>query len=272
MAQSALLNVMVNAAHRAARNLTRDFGEVEQLQVSRKGPADFVSKADKKAEGTIRHELEKARPTWGFLLEEGGEVPAKDGVDARWIVDPLDGTTNFLHGLPHFSISIAAEIHGKIEAGIIFDPIRNEMFTAEKGRGAFLEDRRLRVSSRNSPKESILATGIPHLGRGDRPLFQGELEIFMEQVAGVRRFGTASLDLAYVAAGRFDGFWEHDLKIWDIAAGMLIIREAGGMVTECEGGDEMLKTGSIMAGNPDIHSFMESSLRPYYRERRRAKK
>ncbi|MCK5042227.1 MAG: inositol monophosphatase, partial [Sphingomonadales bacterium] len=179
---------------------------------------------------------------------------------------------NFLHGIPHFAISIAAEIHGKIEAGIIFDPIRNEMFTAEKGRGAFLEDRRLRVSSRNSPQDCVLATGIPHLGRGDKSLFQGELDIFMAKAAGIRRFGTASLDLAYVAAGRFDGFWEHDLKIWDIAAGMLIVREAGGMVSECEGGDDMLKTGSILAANSDAHSFMESDLRKYYRDLKRAKK
>jgi len=272
MAQSALLNVMIKAAHSAARNLTRDFGEVEQLQVSRKGPADFVTKADRKAEGTIRYELEKARPTWGFLLETGGSVPAQEGVDARWIVDPLDGTTNFLHGLPHFAISIAAEIHGKIEAGIIFDPIRNEMFTAEKGRGAYLGDRRLRVSSRTNPQDCVLATGIPHLGRGDKALFQGELEVFMEKVAGVRSFGSASLDLAYVAAGRFDGFWEHNLKIWNIAAGVIIIREAGGMVTECDGGDNMLKSGSIMAANGDIHGFMENELRPYYRNYKKAKK
>jgi myo-inositol-1(or 4)-monophosphatase len=263
---------MTSAAHRAARNLTRDFGEVEHLQVSRKGPADFVSKADKKAEETLQYELAKARPNWGFLMEERGEVAAKDGVDARWIIDPLDGTTNFLHGLPHFSISIAAEIHGKVEAAVVFDPIKNEMFTAEKGRGAYIDDRRLRVSARTKPNDCILATGIPHLGRGDKALFQGELEIFMNKTAGIRRFGTASLDLAYVAAGRFDGFWEHDLKIWDIAAGILIIREAGGMVSECEGGDEMLKTGSIMAANSDIHSFMESELRPYYRNFKKANK
>ena len=272
MAQSALINVMLSAAHRAARNLTRDFGEVEQLQVSRKGPADFVSKADKKAEETLHYELERARPGWGFLMEEGGKIAADEGFEARWIIDPLDGTTNFLHGLPHFAISIAAEIHGKIEAAVIYDPIRDEAFTAEVGRGAFMGERRLRVSSRTNPQDCLLATGIPWVGRGDKELFQGEMDLFMDKVAGIRRYGSAALDLAYVAAGRFDGFWEHDLKIWDIAAGVLIVREAGGMVTECEGGSGMLTSGSIMAGNSDIHSFMDGQLRPYYREFKKAKK
>ncbi|MEM7443881.1 MAG: inositol monophosphatase family protein, partial [Pseudomonadota bacterium] len=215
-AGSPLINVMVRAAERAARQLVRDFGEVEQLQVSRKGPADFVSQADLKAEKTITTELAKARPSFGFLMEESGTKEGQDA-DWRWIVDPLDGTTNFLHGLPHWAISIAAEEKGEIVAGVVLNPISNELFWAEKGKGAFLNDRRLRVSSRRTLQEAVLATGIPFLGHGDISTFQAELTRLMPQVAGIRRYGAAALDLAFVAAGRFDGFWESKLNAWDVA-------------------------------------------------------
>ncbi|MBT3767634.1 MAG: inositol monophosphatase, partial [Rhodospirillales bacterium] len=215
--RSPLLNVMTAAAQKAGRKLIRDFGEVEHLQVSQKGPADFVSNADHKAEKILREELQKARPRFGFLLEEGGEIKGED-ISNRWIVDPLDGTTNFLHGIPHFSISIALERDGIPYAGVVYEPIHDEMYWAEKGSGAFLNGRRLRVSGRKEMNESLFSTGIPFLGAKDHPQFLKELEAVMAVSAGVRRFGSAALDLAYVAAGRYDGFWETGLNAWDIAA------------------------------------------------------
>jgi myo-inositol-1(or 4)-monophosphatase len=248
---SALFNVMSGAAQKAARALKRDFGEVENLQVSQKGPSDFVSAADLKAEKTIRVELQKARPKFGFLMEESGTIPGEDP-DHRWIVDPLDGTTNFLHGLPHFAISIALEMKGDLIAGLVFNPITDEMFFAERGKGAFLNNRRLRVSARAHLADAVITTGIPHLGRGDHPAYLAQLSRVMGATAGVRRLGSASLDLAYVAAGRCDGFWEYGLEPWDIAAGILLIREAGGFVTDISGKDA-LGASNIVAANAKLY-------------------
>ncbi len=265
--RSPLINVMAGAALKASRKLNRDFGEVENLQVSRKGPADFVSNADRKAEQTIFEELSTARPNFSFLMEERGEVK-RENAQGRWIVDPLDGTTNFLHGLPHFAISIAAEEKGKLVAGVIYDPIRDEMFWADRGRGAYLNDRRLRVSARQTLNTALLATGIPWSGRPNHDLFTAQLNAFMPEVAGIRRFGVASLDLAYVAAGRFDGFWEQDLQPWDMAAGILIVREAGGFVTDFGGGEKMLQTGAIVAVNQDLQKPVLKTLRQAARSQR----
>jgi myo-inositol-1(or 4)-monophosphatase len=262
--RSATLNVMIRAADRAARGLKRDFGEVENLQVSRKGPADFVSAADLKAERVLREELRKARPDYGFLMEESGAVAGAAGATRRWIVDPLDGTSNFLHGLPHFAISIALEDAGELVAAVVYDPIKNDMFYAEKGVGAFLNDRRMRVSGRSRLDNALVATGIPFKGRGgapERQTFQAELEIMMSETAGVRRWGTASLDLAYVAAGRYEGFWERNLQIWDIAAGVLLVREAGGYVSAIEGSPLQLDGSSILAANDSLHGSLVKLLR-----------
>lgn len=249
---SALWNVMTEAARKAARALRRDFGEVEQLQVSSKGPSDFVSAADLKAEKTLRTELQKARPRFGFLMEETGEIQAEDGKH-RWIIDPIDGTTNFLHGIPHFAISIALEMEGDIIAGLVYNPIVEEMFYAEKGKGAFLNDHRLRVSARNKMSEAVIATGIPFHGRPGHEPFLKQLGRVMQAAAGVRRMGTASLDLAYVAAGRYEGFWETGLQPWDIAAGVLLVREAGGFVTDFKGEKDVLGTGNVVAANAKLH-------------------
>ncbi len=248
----AIINVMDKAARRAGRDLARDFGEVEQLQVSRKGAADFVSAADTRSEQTLHYELMKARPDFGFLGEEGGRQEEGDGVH-RWIVDPLDGTTNFLHGLPNFAISIALEERGQIVAGVVYEPLNDELYWAEKNSGAFLHDRRLRVSARQHMSESLIATGMPFLGHGDPDRYIPTLKSVMGEVAGIRRFGSAALDLAYLAAGRCDGFWEFGLKIWDIAAGVIIVREAGGFVTDAQGRDRSLQTGDVVAGNDRIH-------------------
>ncbi|MBB5752629.1 inositol monophosphatase family protein [Prosthecomicrobium pneumaticum] len=251
MARSALLNVMVAAAMKAGRTLARDFGEVENLQVSRKGPGDFVSAADKKAEQTLIAELSRARPGYGFLCEETGAVEGPDK-SHRWIIDPLDGTTNFLHGIPIFAISIALEREGQIVAGVVFNPVMNELFLAEKGGGAFMNDRRLRVAVRSELPDALIGTGIPFVGHGEHGKYLRTLAAVMAEVAGVRRAGAAALDLAWTAAGRFDGFWETGLHPWDIAAGLLILREAGGFVTDMVGGDSMLTSGEVVAGNEAI--------------------
>jgi myo-inositol-1(or 4)-monophosphatase len=256
MPATALMNVMVAAARKAGRGLARDFGEVEQLQVSVKGPANFVSAADMRAEEIIYRELAKARADYGFLMEERGAVEGRDK-SHRWIVDPLDGTTNFLHGIPLFAISIGLEREGQLVAGLIYNPISDEMFTAEKGKGAFLNDRRrLRVAARKTLADAVLATGIPHRGRPGHPGFLREMETMMKEVAGLRRTGSASLDLAFTAAGRFDGYWERNLKAWDIAAGAVIVREAGGIVTDIDGSDRFLETGNLAAGNSAIQKAM----------------
>lgn len=252
-AHSSLITIMEKAARKAGPRLRRDFNEVDALQVSRKGPADFVSAADRQAEATIREVLMQARPDWGYVMEEIGE---KQGENPRfrWIVDPLDGTTNFLHGVPHFAISIAVEDSGEIVAGLVYQPLTDESFWAEKGKGAWLQDRRLRVSARRDLADSLIATGVPFFGHGDYPQFNKILNAVAPEVAGIRRFGSAALDLAWVAAGRYDGFWESDLKIWDVAAGVLLVREAGGFVTDFRGADRALERGEIIAANDAIHS------------------
>jgi myo-inositol-1(or 4)-monophosphatase len=259
MLRSAVLNVMVRAAQTAARSLKRDFGEVERLQVSLKGPGNFVSAADHRAEEILREELGKARPGYGFLGEEGG---GREGTDRthRWIVDPLDGTTNFLHGIPQFAISIALEREGTIVAGVIYNPATDELFSAERGSGAFLNDRRLRVAARQRLADAVVACGLPHLGRGDLATFRREFAAVQGQVAGLRRFGAAALDLAWIAAGRFDGYWERNLSAWDLAAGLLIVREAGGFATTVDGSDAVIEKGEVVAGNPTIHEQLRKLL------------
>ena len=247
MIRSALMTVMTDAVMKAARGLKRDFGEVEHLQVSRKGPGDFVSAADRRSEEVLRGALEKARPGYGFVLEEGGIVEGTDATH-RWHVDPLDGTTNFLHGIPHFCISVGLEREGQMVAGVIYDPAKDEMFIAERGQGAFLNNRRIRVATRSHMADAVVYCGLPHLGRPAHPRFLLEIASVMTLAAGLRRMGAAALDMAYVAAGRADIYWERDLNSWDIAAGLCILREAGGTVTDCEGGNP-LDTLSICAGN-----------------------
>ena len=252
---------MVAAARKAGRSLARDFGEVEQLQVSLKGPANFVSAADHRAEDILFTELSRARPGYGLLMEERGEVKGADG-SHRWIVDPLDGTTNFLHGIPLFAISIALERDGELVAGLVYNPATDETFAAEKGKGAYINDRRrLRVAARTELATSVLGTGIPHMGRPDHALFLKELRAVMAVTAGVRRTGSAAIDLAWAAAGRLDGFWERGLRAWDMAAGIVILREAGGYVTDSDGKDKMLETGNIVAGNETIHAKLLKLLK-----------
>jgi len=252
MLHSAVLNVMIKAAHRAARGLKRDLGEIEHLQVSVKGPRNFVTAADHRAEAVLREELAKARPDYGFLGEEGG---AREGSDKthRWIVDPLDGTTNFLHGIPHFAVSIALERNGAIVAGLIYNPANDEMFVAERGKGAFLNDKRIRVAARERLADAIVACGLPHYGRGDLELARNEIAAAQCHFAGLRRYGAAALDLAWIAAGRLDAYWERDLSPWDLAAGLLLVREAGGFVSDLDGGDAILTKGNVVAGNETMH-------------------
>jgi myo-inositol-1(or 4)-monophosphatase len=251
--RSATINVMTAAALKASRGLKRDFGEVEQLQVSLKGPANFVSAADRRAEQVLCEELAAARPGYGFLGEEGGRREGSDRTHT-WIVDPLDGTSNFLHGIPHFAISIGLEREGAIVAGLIYNPINDELFTAERGKGAFLNHQRLRVAARRRLADAVVACGLPHLGRGDLALGIREIAAVQGKVAGLRRFGAASLDLAWVAAGRFDAFWERNLSPWDIAAGVVLVREAGGFVTDLDRTDTPWQSGDVVAGNETMHS------------------
>lgn len=255
------MNVMVRAAERAGRALIRDFGEVDQLQVSRKGPGDFVSAADLKAEQVVKEELKKGRPEYGFLMEESG-VSAGSDPSHVWIVDPLDGTTNFLHGLPHFCVSIALARDNEVIAGVIFDPIKDEVFWTERGVGAFVNNRRLRVSGRRKLEEAILATGIPFKLHEPETLdlFQEQLRPIMELTAGVRRYGSAALDLAYVAAGRYDGFWENGLREWDVAAGLLLVRESGGFVMDLSGDRYELGAKNILATNDGLHDRLMELL------------
>lgn len=261
MQGSANLNIMIKAARKVGRGLIKDFGEVENLQVSMKGAGDFVSRADVQAEQILKEELLGARPTYGWLAEEGGEIAGKDPT-RRWIVDPLDGTTNFLHGLPHWAISIALEHKGQIVSGVVFDPAKDEMFYAEKGSGAWLNDsRRLRVSGRNKMIESIFATSIPFAAKRTLPATLKDLAKLMPECAGVRRFGSASLDLAYVAAGRYDGYWERELNIWDIAAGSLIATEAGALLEGLRKDQDPLESGSMICANNDIFSTFAKTIR-----------
>jgi len=268
MARSALLNVMVQAATKAGRSLARDFGEVQNLQVSLKGPGDYVSQADRKAEEIIHAELARARPGYAFLMEERGEVAGEDG-QHRWLVDPLDGTTNFLHGIPVFSVSIALERQGQLVAGVIFNPAMDELYTAERGGGAFLNDRRMRVAARSRLSDAVIGTGIPHLGRGHHGQALIDLKNVMGEAAGIRRLGSAALDLAYVAAGRMDGFWEDYLSPWDVAAGILMVREAGGFASDRAGGQDIYASGSIVAGNEAIHRALLKQIGPGLAQRER---
>ncbi|SDF24602.1 inositol monophosphatase family protein [Thalassobaculum litoreum] len=260
--RSALYNVVFKACQKAARSLRRDFGEVENLQVSKKGPADFVSTADKQAEKLLYEELKHARPKYGFLMEESGTVEGTDPNKQRWIIDPLDGTLNFLHGIPHFAISVALEEKGEIIAGAVYQPLTDEFYWAEKGAGAYLNDRRLRVSGRRNMQESVMATGIPVTGLGgDHNTFIAQQLAVMGATAGVRRFGAAALDLAWVASGRFDGYWEHKLNPWDIAAGLLLVKEAGGYVSDFAGRTEVLESGDVVAANDALHAPLLKLLR-----------
>ena len=258
--QTALLKVMSDAARKAARGLNRDFGELAELQVAKKAPADFVSAADLKAEQTIFEMLTKARPGYGFLGEERGMIEGTDKTHT-WIVDPLDGTTNFLHAIPHFAINIALEREGVVVAAVTYNPISNDLFWAEKGKGCFVNDKRLRVAARTRMDEAVFATGIPFMGHGQHATFLKELHQVSQRVAGVRRFGSAALDLAWVAAGRYDGYWERDLQRWDVAAGILLVTEAGGRVTTADGEDDVLGTGSVCAGNLEIQPLLLERLR-----------
>ena len=260
MLRSALLNVMIKAARKAARTLKRDFGEVENLQVSLKGPANFVTAADRKAEAILRDELITARPGYGFLGEEGGRHEGSDKTHT-WVVDPLDGTSNFVHGIPHFAISIALEREGTVVAGVIYNPANDDLFTAERGKGAFLNDTRLRVAARRRLADSVIGCGLPHLGRGDLALGAREIGAVQPKVAGLRRFGAASIDLAWVAAGRLDAYWERNLSPWDIAAGLIMVREAGGYVTDLDGKDPTPATADVLAGNETIHGEMLKVLK-----------
>jgi myo-inositol-1(or 4)-monophosphatase len=260
MIRSALITVMVQAARKAARTLIRDFGEVENLQVSLKGPANFVTAADRRAEEILHTELAKARPNFGFLLEERGVVAGKDASHV-WMVDPLDGTTNFLHGIPLFAISIGLVKDGVPIAGVVLNPIADELFVAERGKGAFVNERRLRVAARRELADTVIGCGLPHRGgRVDLDLFRKELAAVQPQVAGLRRTGAAALDMAWVAAGRFDGYWERGLSPWDLAAGLVLVREAGGFATDLDGGDAVLGKGSIVAGNEMIHRALLVAL------------
>ncbi|MEZ5679720.1 MAG: inositol monophosphatase family protein [Erythrobacter sp.] len=265
-AVSGLIRVMEKAARKAGGRLRRDFGEVEHLQVSHKGPADFVSKADRVAERTIYDELLAARPDWGFVMEEAGVIEGDQG-KPRWIVDPLDGTSNFLHGIPHFAVSIAAQEPkldgsgwGEVTAGVVYNPITDETFWAEKSRGAWLHDGRLRVSARSRLPEALIAIGVPFQGHGDFSEWTKIFAAIGPQVAGIRRFGAASLDLAWLAAGRYDGFWESGLNDWDTAAGCLIVREAGGFVSDFRGRSMPIHSGQVLAANDALHSKLHKLL------------
>jgi myo-inositol-1(or 4)-monophosphatase len=246
--QSATLNVMIAAARKAGRPLVRDFGELENLQISMKGPADFVTSADKRTERILIEELSRVRPGYGFLAEEGGTAEGKDK-SHRFIIDPIDGTTNFMHGIPHFAISIALERDGQLVAGVILNPVTDDLYYAERGHGAYLNNKRLRVAGRKELAPSLFATGLPFLGKDGHARANAEIAAVMNVSSGIRRFGAASLDMAYVAAGRFDGFWERGLQPWDVAGGIVLVREAGGMMGDLEGGSDMLAGGTILCAN-----------------------
>ncbi|RII37846.1 inositol monophosphatase [Pseudooceanicola sediminis] len=257
---SANLNIMLKAARKAGRSLVKDFREVENLQVSMKGAGDFVSRADLAAEKILKEELMGARPTYGWLAEEGGEEPGEDPT-RRWIVDPLDGTTNFLHGLPHWAVSIGLEHKGQIIAGVVYDAAKDEMFLAEKGEGAWMNESRIRASGRIKMIESIYATGLPFAGRADLPATLQDLARLLPACAGVRRWGAASLDMAYVAAGRYDGFWERRLKPWDMAAGIVIVREAGGFIQPLNPEGDILADGEVICANEPLFDKFSKIIR-----------
>lgn len=254
------MTVMVDAVRKAARGLRRDYGEVENLQVSRKGPGDFVSAADRKAEEVLRDALMKARPGYSLVLEENGIIEGTDK-SHTWHIDPLDGTSNFLHGVPHFAVSVGLEREGQIVAGVIFDPIKDELFVAERGKGAYLNNRRLRVSGRQDMADALVGYGTPYLGRGSHPRLLRELGAVMAVAGGTRRMGSAALDMAYVACGRLDAYWERDLQTYDFAAGVILVREAGGFVTSADGAAEPLAPRSVACGNEGLHRELVAILK-----------
>ena len=255
MAQSANLTVMINAVRKAARGVQRDFGEIANLQVSVKGPGNFVTAADKRCEKVIREELEKARPGYSFLMEESGSVTGSDA-DHRFIIDPIDGTTNFIHSIPFFALTVALERKGDLLAAVTYNPISDELFTAERGQGAWLNGAPLKVSGARTLIDSLLCTGFPYSVQRDAESLVGLFGEFLKVSRAVRRLGSAAIDLAYVAAGRLDGFWEQSLHPWDVAAGALIIQEAGGIVTDLAGGPYSSRTGNLVATNGHIHAAM----------------
>ena len=260
MAPSPLITVMTNAVRKAARGVQRDFGEVSNLQVSVKGPGDYVTASDKKCEKVLREELAKARPGYGFLGEEGGPTAGTDP-EHRWIIYPIDGTTNFMHSVPLFAISVALERAGELVAGMTYNPITDEMFAAEKGGGAYLNNRRLRVAARKDLTEALVCCGIPHRGRKDHGLARAEIAVMQGKTIGIRRLGSATLELAYIAAGRFDAAWERNLSPWDMAAGIVLIREAGGFIADCDGEANPMLTGNIIAANADLLPHVKSALK-----------
>lgn len=260
--QTPIMNTMIRASEKAARSLLRDFNEVENLQVSRKGPGDFVSAADRRSEEIIYEELKKARPDYAFLMEESGSV-GDQNAEYRWIIDPLDGTTNFLHGIPHWAISIALEHKGEIVAGLVHDPVKDEIFQAEKGSGAFVHRRRrLRVSGRDSAEQSLIVSGAPRRTAEKHKKFMAEYNAMQVYGFALRRLGAAALDLAYVAAGRCEGFWERDLKPWDVAAGYLIVKEAGGFITDIDDNRQNpVNTGNVVAANERLFNDIVKTLK-----------
>ena len=259
---SANINVMVNACRKASKHIIRDFGEIEKLQTSVKGPGDFVTMTDKKVEEILIEELRKARPKYSVLSEEIGEIKNDDNEDFKWIIDPIDGTSNFLHGIPHFAISLALENKKEIICGIVFDPIKNELFSAEKGNGSYLNNQRMRVSARKKLKDCLIVTGGPRQNHQNREVSMEEYKKFSSKVLiPVRKMGSASLDMAYVAAGRCDGFWQRNLNYWDIAAGILLVKEAGGYVTDFSGKDKYVENKTILATNSRISEEMIEVLK-----------
>ncbi|HEX3183141.1 MAG TPA: inositol monophosphatase family protein [Beijerinckiaceae bacterium] len=261
MIRSALMNVMIAAALKAGRGLKRDFGEVENLQVSIKGPGDFVTAADKRAEKTLFEELSRARPGYSFIMEEAGFIEGSDKTHT-WHIDPLDGTTNFLHGLPIFAISIGLERDGQLVAGLVYNPATDDLYIAERGQGAYLNNTRLRVAARRDLADALITCGIPPLNRAaEHARFQSELAEVMRRAGNVRRLGSAALDMCFVAAGRCDAYWERGIKTWDMAAGIVLVREAGGFISDADGGPEMMANGTICCGNEFIHRRLLDLLR-----------
>jgi myo-inositol-1(or 4)-monophosphatase len=257
---SGLLQIMINAARKAGRPMARDFGEVQALQVSKKGPGDFVTSADLKAEQTLFELLTEGRPGYGFLGEERGMIEGTDKTHT-WVVDPIDGTSNFMHGMPHFAVNIALRRDGKIVAGVTYNPILNELFWAEHGKGAFLNDTRIRAAGRARLEDALIGMGAPFVGRPGHAQYFKELHQLTQRVAGVRRLGSAALDLAWVACGRYDGYWERNLNPWDVGAGIIIVQEAGGMVSAIEHNEDPQTGVSICAGSGDIHPLLLERLR-----------
>ncbi len=259
-----IVNIAVQAARSAGNTINRSIHKLDTLKISNKGHNDFVTEVDQRAEQAIIHTIHKAYPDHAILAEESGQQEGReDGSDFQWIIDPLDGTTNYLHGFPQYAVSIAVKHKGRLEHGVIYDPLKDELFTASRGQGALLNNRRLRVTPRKSLEGALLGTGFPYTDHRNLDLYLGMLGALIRKTAGVRRAGSAALDLAYVAAGRLDGFWELNLKPWDLAAGILMIQEAGGISADIDGGHTVLETGNVVAGNPKIFKAILQEIAPY---------